>query len=390
VTRAAHVLIPGDLEIRTGGYGYDRRIIAGLRNSGWRVDVHRLDDSFPTPTSAARAHVAQVLANIPDHAAVLIDGLALGALPSEVEHEAGRLTIVGLVHHPLAEETGIDPALAARLKISETRALAAVRSVVVTSRTTAAKLGEYGVAAGRITVIEPGTDPAPLARGSIAASEPSSQNRQRSALSPEPSALSAEPSALSPEPSAVSPQPSVIALLCVATLTPRKGYEMLMSALAATGARNWHLTCAGSLDRDAETVSRVRALVRDNGFEKQVSFVGDLDAAAVAVQYDCADVFVLPTLYEGYGMVVAEALARGLPIVSTSTGAIRDLVGTEAGIVVPPGDLPAFTDALSRVLSDAELRTRLAAGARAARQRLPTWDQSAASMAQVLEAAARG
>jgi glycosyltransferase involved in cell wall biosynthesis len=367
--RAVHVLIPGDLEIRTGGYGYDRRIIAGLRDAGWRVEVHRLDDSFPTPTPGARAHTVQVLADIPDNAIVLIDGLALGALPSEVEPEAGRLTIVGLVHHPLAEENGIDPALAARLKISETRALAAVRSVVVTSRTTAVKLDEYGVAATRITVIEPGTDPAPLARGSI---------------------MAADPSSITHEPSAISHQPSDVALLCVATLTPRKGYEVLMSALAATGARNWHLTCAGSLDRDAGTVSRVRALVRENGFENRVSFVGDLDAAAVAVQYDRADVFVLPTLYEGYGMVVAEALARGLPIVSTSTGAIRDLVGTDAGVVVPPGDLPAFTDALSRVLGDADLRARLAAGARAARQRLPTWEQSAASMAQVLEDAARG
>jgi glycosyltransferase involved in cell wall biosynthesis len=355
-----HVVIPGDLQIRTGGYGYDRRIIAGLRDRGWRVDVHGLDDSFPTPTSAAREHASRVLADIADGATVLVDGLALGALPSEVEHEAGRLKIVALVHHPLAEETGIDPALAVRLKISETCALAAVRSVVVTSPNTAVRLGEYGVASDRITVIEPGTDPAPLSRGSAIA---------RSAA-------------------AIGVQPSEVALLCVATLTPRKGYEVLMSALAATPARNWRLTCAGSLDRDAGTVSRVFAQVRDNGFEDRVSFVGDLDAAAVAVQYDWADVFVLPTLYEGYGMVVAEALARGLPIVSTSTGAIRDLVGTEAGIVVAPGDLPAFTDALSRVIGDADLRARLAAGARAVRQRLPTWDQSAASMARVLEAAA--
>jgi glycosyltransferase involved in cell wall biosynthesis len=175
----------------------------------------------------------------------------------------------------------------------------------------------------------------------------------------------------------------------VATLTPRKGYELLMSALAAIPPHDWRLTCAGSLDRDAPTVARVLEQVRDNGFENRISFVGDLDAAAVAVQYDRADVFVLPTLYEGYGMVVAEALARGLPVVSTATGAILDLVGSDAGIVVPPGDLPAFTDALSRVIADPGLRARLADGARRVRQRLPTWDASAGAMAQALKSAAR-
>lgn len=405
------VVVPGDLEMRTGGYGYDRRIIAGLRGRGWSVDVRRLNDSFPTPTPAARAHAAQVLADIPDGSAVLVDGLALGALPVEVEREAARLKIVALVHHPLAAETGIDPAVAAALESSERRALAAVRSVVVTSRATAARLTEYGVPLDRISVVEPGTDPAPLARGSAVSSRRSARRY--------------DPLAIAHQPSAIIHQPCEVALLCVATLTPRKGYELLLRALAAVPHRNWRLTCAGSLDRDRPTVARVRAQLRDSGLEDRVSLVGDLDAAAVAAQYDRADVFVLPTLYEGYGMAVAEALARGLPVISTATGAIADLVlvprnggvrlrasaprlvdGASArpgrsaereggqpdrcaGIVVPPGDLAAFTDALSRVIGDADLRARLAEGARRVREHLPTWDASAASMAQALEQVAQ-
>jgi glycosyltransferase involved in cell wall biosynthesis len=349
--RRLYVLVPGDLDTRTGGYGYDRRMIAGLRDRGWHVDVKRLDDSFPEPTSAARAEAAQVLAAIPDGSAVLVDGLALGALPEEIERAASRVTIVALVHHPLAAETGIAPALAAALEASERRALAAVRFVVVTSRATAGRLAEYGVAPHRIAVVEPGTDPAPLARGS-----------------------------------AVGPQRSTVALLCVATLTPRKGYELLLSALAAVPERNWRLTCAGSLERDEATVSRVRSLLRQHGLEDRVSLVGDLDAGALARQYDRADIFVLPTLYEGFGMAVAEALARGLPVVSSDTGAIRDLVGEQAGFVIPPGDLPALTDALSRVIADRALRACLAEGARRVRDRLPTWDAAAAAMSQALEA----
>jgi glycosyltransferase involved in cell wall biosynthesis len=358
---ALYVVIPGDLDTRTGGYGYDRRIIAGLRGREWSVSVLRLDDSFPFPSPAARAQAVDVLARVPSGSTVLVDGLALGALPAEVEREAVRLRIVALVHHPLAAETGLDPALAAALETSERRALAFARSVVVTSRATAVRLADYGVSADRITVVEPGTDPAPLARGS----------------------------AIDHEPSAISHQPSEVALLCVATLTPRKGYELLLTALAAIPQRNWRLTCAGSLDRDPATVDRVRALLRDNGLQDRVELAGDMDASELAVQYDRADLFVLPTLYEGYGMAVAEALARGLPVISTATGAIENLV-RDAGIVVPPGDLPALTDALSRVVGDANLRSRLAANARQVRERLPTWDAGAAAMAVALEAVAGG
>jgi glycosyltransferase involved in cell wall biosynthesis len=375
---SVYVLVPGDLDTRTGGYGYDRRIIAGLRDRGWTVNVLRLDDSFPTPTPAGRSHAAQVFAAIPDGSTVLVDGLALGALPEPVEHEASRVTIVALVHHPLAAETGIDRALAAALEVSERRALAAVRSVVVTSHATATRLVDYGVTADRITVVEPGTDPAPIARGST---------------------LSRERSAIDHEPSAISPEPSEIALLCVATLTPRKGYELLIRALASIPQRNWRLTCAGSLDRDPLTVAQVRTQLRDAGLEDRVSLVGDLDQGALAEEYDRADLFVLPTLYEGYGMAVAEALARGLPVISTATGAIADLVlGTgsarlqsdhAAGVVVPPGDLPAFADALARVIGDPRLRATLTANARGRRGRLSGWDAAAAAMAKALERGGR-
>jgi glycosyltransferase involved in cell wall biosynthesis len=292
---------------------------------------------------------------------VLVDGLALGALPEEVEREAARLRIVALVHHPLAAETGIDPAAAAILEISETRALAAARAVVVTSHATAARLAGDGVAADRITVVEPGTDAAPLSRGS----------------------------GTSHQPSAVSHQPSEVTLLCVATLTPRKGHALLLSALASIPRRDWRLACAGSASRDPATVARLRAQIRDLDLEDRVTLLGDLDQPALAAQYDRADLFVLATLYEGYGMAVAEALARGLPVISTATGAIQDLVGN-AGIIVSPGALPALTAALSSAIGDPTLRATLRANAGCRRGRLPTWDAAVAAMARTLESRSAG
>jgi glycosyltransferase involved in cell wall biosynthesis len=382
------VIVPGDLETRTGGYGYDRRMISGLRAIGWKVRLVRLDATFPCPTAAARVEAAAALTAIPDGEVTLIDGLALGALPEEAIAHGSRLPIVALVHHPLALETGLSPDEAATLEASERRALTAARHVVVTSRATAATLVRFDVDPERITPIEPGTDPAPLARihrehpGGEASPDvgPRFQRGRGRDVDPQRVDLHHDLTA----PAAERPGADALNLLCVATLTPRKGYDVLLDALASVAFDNWTLRCAGSADRDEQTTARVRARLADPRLGNRVELVGDLAPDALGAEYDRADVFVLATLYEGYGMAVAEALARGLPVVSTATGAIADLVGADAGVVVAPGNRAAFAEALMRVLGDRDFRARLAAGARCVRDRLPTWDDAAARMADVL------
>jgi glycosyltransferase involved in cell wall biosynthesis len=339
-------IVPGRLDTRTGGYAYDRRIVAGLRARGWSVDVRELDGSFPHPSSGALTQAACVLAAIPDGATVIVDGLALGAMPVEAEREASRLRIVALIHLLLADEIGISREAATRFEASERRALGAASMVIVTGAGTAAALASYGIAPNLIAVVEPGTDRAPLAHGS---------------------------------------RGGPLQLLCVGTLNAGKGHDVLFRALAAIPHREWHLTCAGSLERDPGTVKRLRDMLRAEGLDARVSLVGDLEGAALTSCYDQADLFVLATRHETYGMAVAEALAHGLPVVGTATGAIPELVGDEAGLIVPPGDRAAFTSALSRVLCDAHLRSRLAEGARRVRDRLPTWDDAVTKMAAVLE-----
>jgi glycosyltransferase involved in cell wall biosynthesis len=339
-------VVPGSIDTRTGGYGYDRAIVAGLERRGWTVRVHEIPGSFPWCSAASRQSAAAILAALADGTAVVLDGLALGALPDEAAREAARLRLIALVHHPLADETGLSADQRARLEASERRALQAVRHVVVTSARTADTLDRYGVAPASITVIEPGTEPAPQSRGS---------------------------------------RGGTVELLCVATLVPRKGHDVLVRALAAMSGTPWHLTCVGGLDRDEAWVAALRAQVAAAGLETRIAFVGELDQTPLEASYDAADVFVLPTWYEGYGMAVAEALARGLPVVSTATGAIADLVGSDAGVLVPPGDAAALTAALSAVVTDATLRARLAGGALRVRARLPSWDDAAGRMARTIE-----
>jgi glycosyltransferase involved in cell wall biosynthesis len=341
------LVLPGDPNTRTGGYAYDRRIGAGLRELGWSVRVHALASSFPAPDRAALADAAAQFARLPDGALVLVDGLAFGALPDVAAHEAERLRLVALVHHPLALESGLDVATRARLRVSETAALAHARAVIATSERTARDLAGWGVARERIAVVEPGTDRAPLARGSASAT---------------------------------------VRMLCVATLTPRKGHDVLLDALASLTAHAWRLDCVGSADRSAPTAARLRAQAAGLGLDERIDWRGELPDEALAAAFDAADLFVLPARHEGYGMAVAEALARGLPVVATRTGAASELVGDDAGLLVPPDDVVALTAALDRMLADRATRARLAAGAVRARERLPTWPAACVALDRALRA----
>lgn len=343
-------VVPGDLSSVTGGYGYDRQMIAGLSQAGRPVDVVALDDGFPWPGAATLDRAAQQMADIPDGTLVIVDGLAFGAMPGVAEQHAARLRWVALVHHPLALETGLTPQQGGRLFDSERRALATARGVIVTGAATARELTRYGVATERIRVVTPGTDPAPLSAGSAA-----------------------------------DPQRPGMSFLCVATLTPRKGHTVLIEALRALQDRAWTLHCVGSATRDANAANALRAAIVECGLGDRVRLHGEVPAGVLQSMYGQADAFVLPSYFEGYGMALAEALAHGLPIVSTMAGSIPDTVPREAGVLVPAGDAAALRAALAALLDEPALRIRLAAGARAARAVLPTWPQAVARFASALE-----
>ncbi|HEY4341088.1 MAG TPA: glycosyltransferase family 4 protein [Steroidobacteraceae bacterium] len=346
--RSLQFVVPGDLQTPTGGYVYDRRMIAGLRTLGWRVTIHSLDESFPRPTAAALDSAQEIFAQLPDQALVLVDGLALGAMPHIVHSHAKRLRLLALIHHPLAAESGLAPEAALDLARSEHLALQAMRHVLVTSRATQRALLAYDVAAQRVSVVEPGTDAAPLAP------------RRRG---------------------------EILNLLCVATLTPRKGHDLLFEALAPLPP-HWHLICAGSMTRSPDTVAALRQQLRRLNLGPRVVLAGEVSGAALAQLFAEADLFVLPTRFEGYGMAVAEALAHGLPVISTRVGAIPELVGRHAGLLVATEDVGMLRAALDRVLSEPDLLNALAGGAEAVRTRLPRWPDSCAAMSQVLDSAA--
>lgn len=342
--------VPGDLATPTGGYAYDRRMMTELGELGWQIDLLDLGEGFPWPDEAARATAQSRLLAMPAGRSIVVDGLALGVLPETASQLAGRNPLLALVHHPLALEWGLSVKQADALRASERAALAAVQGVVVTSAATARLVAsDYGVPAERIVVARPGSDPALMSQGS---------------------------------------QDGVVRLLSVGAIVPRKGFDVLISALATLTDLSWRLTIAGDRTRDRNAAARLDADIARHALGDRIAAPGAVSPQRLAALYAEADVFVLASHFEGYGMAYAEAVAHGLPVIGTSAGAIPDTVPPDAGLLVDPGDSFALAKALRRVIGDAGLRRRLASAARAAAPQLPTWRHSAEIFARALEALA--
>ena len=329
--------IPGAIETRTGGYTYDRRLIAGLRARG--IVVHHLlwPSGFPAPAPADLAAAARSLSAQPDGRIVIVDGLAYGAMPDLAEAEGRRLRLVALVHHPLALETGAPPGLMA----SERRALRQATAVIATSEATAETLRrDYDVAPELLVVAPPGSDTAPPAarRGSH--------------------------------------------ILSLGSVTPRKGHDVLVEALRRIADLPWRCTIAGSLERSHGTATALRAQIAAAGLGGRITLAGEVEDTCML--YADADLFVLASRHEGFGMAYAEALMRGLPVIGTTAGAIPSVVPPEAGALVPPDDPAALAIAMARLLTDPAARDRASAAALQAAARLPRWDDTVSAVVALL------
>ncbi|KPF44597.1 glycosyltransferase family 4 protein [Rhizobium sp. G187] len=344
MTRSLVFAYPGDLTLKTGGYGYDRAVVAGLKSLGWDVQLLALGDGFPAPSTDTRRDAEARLSALSDGALVLIDGLAFGVLDDWAMRERSRLKIVALVHHPLALETGLSPTDQERLTNSERRALSATRHVIVTSQMTAREVADrFEIAAERITTAIPGT-----ARGL---------------------------------PSTASGQPPHI--VSIGTLTRRKGHDVLVSALKKIEDLDWTASIIGSRRLDPEISRQIEAQIATLGLADRIALCGEVDDTATALAG--ADIFALASRYEGYGMVFAEALTQGLPIVACHAGAVPEVVPADAGILVPVDDPSAFAAALRRLLTDEPGRAARAEASARAGSALPRWDDTSRTISNALE-----
>jgi len=342
--------VPGSIDQPTGGYTYDRRVVAGLRGLGCEVDIIDLGEGFPYPEAGIRNGALERFRAVPPGRPIVIDGLALGVLPEAAKALAATHPVVALVHHPLALEAGISPAAAAAFAASERAALAAVRHVIVTSPSTRRVLvADYAVAGSAITVALPGND--------------------RMAME-------------------ARPRRETIALLAVGSVVPRKGYDVLIDALSAIADLDWRLVIAGDRTRDRTTADAIEAQIATRGLSARVRMLGAVGEEALDALHREADLFVLASRHEGYGMAFTAAISHGLPVVGTRAGAIPETVVPGAGILVTPDDVAGLAAALRLMIADPCARENHGAAARAAAVQLPDWDTTARVFLRVLTALA--
>ncbi|WP_299083745.1 glycosyltransferase family 4 protein [uncultured Ruegeria sp.] len=334
--------IPGDKDRRTGGFIYEARVLHELNEMGCSIAHLRLPDSFPDPTTADMAAALDALCAVPSDQPIILDGLVFGAIDPDGLAEV-QAPIIAMIHHPLGLETGLPKARSAFLLQNEAAALRHADHVVVPSSETARILcHDFGAEAHRITIAPPGFD-RPVV------------NRQ----------LSDPPLVLS-----------------VGLLAPRKGHDVLLDALGHLEALPWQAEIVGKThdwDYAAALFKQARAL----NIDARVTFTGELDENALTARFNAASVFVLATRYEGYGMVLSEAMMYGLPIVSCRVGAVPTTVG-KAGILVAPDDPGGLADALQRVIQNTREAQRLSRLSLQRSSTLPQWRDTAHEFSTII------
>ena len=352
--RVVHVVVPDNIDDQaqpSGGNVYDRRVCDGLVKLGWSVHEHQVSGRWPEPSRGDRRALARRVEGIPDRSTVLVDGLIASSVPDVLVPESRRLRLVPLVHQPLGErsndgESGVNE--------RERAVLAAATDVITTSEWTRDRLVHlYDLALDRVYVAEPAVDEGQITQGSSSGSR----------------------------------------LLCVGAVIPDKGFDVLLSALSTLTDLTWNCVCVGSLERDRPYVNQLHQFMDAHELPARVRFSGPLTGPELDRAYANADLLVSASRSETYGMVVAEALARGLPVVAADVGGLTEALGCDAngdrpGILVHPRDPTALAKALRDWLNRPELRAVLRRRARQRRTSLKGWQTTSAAVARVLAGSA--
>jgi glycosyltransferase involved in cell wall biosynthesis len=332
-----HFLIPGDIDILTSCHIYDKRIIEGLRKKGHIVTVHRLADDFPFPSEKSVKQCSLIAASIPKGEYVVVDSQAFGAIFSVMKELYNRNLIVGLIHLPLSVDPNYSAYQRTMITSQEMETFRLATKFIASSEYTLEVLQNLGIENQKINLIIPGLEDFP----------------QKKKYPEKP-----------------------LELLCIANMCRNKDHAILVRALAALRDKDWVLHCYGVLDLDREYLSDFQSMIRRNRLQDKILVHGTISGKELSDAYLNSDLFVHPSDFETYGMVLAEALGHGVPVVASTGGGICKTVPSKMGQFFKPGDSYGLESILEELLENSEVYRKLCVQAATYKETAQSWEES--------------
>ena len=341
-----HFLIPEDINLLKGNYVYNKRIAEGLKAIGHQVIIQQLPDDFPFPSDTSLQQCRQIMGAIPQAEPVIIDNLVFGVIPDILKDFYLQKPIVALVHITLSADPNLTAYQREMVLSLEKKAQKYAKKFIVSSSYTANLLTAAGIEKNQINVIIPGVDNYPQKK--IYPGKPSK-------------------------------------LLSIANFTRNKGYMTLMKALTALKNKDWELHCYGNLNFDKEYVDELQMIIRRNGLKEKVWLHGPVSGKELSDVYLNADLFIHASNFETYGMAVAEALAHGIPVITSTGGGICETVPVKMGQFFNPGDVYVLQTIIEELLENPQLYKTLYTEASTYHNQVHTWQKSLESFELTLK-----
>jgi glycosyltransferase involved in cell wall biosynthesis len=340
-----HFLIPGDINQLTGGYIYNRKMIEGLVSKGHEVEVHNPGSDFPFPGKESLGNCRRIFSSIGRGEPIVIDSLALGPCEKIIVQFAGNNPMVGLIHLPLFMNPSFTQIEKSVFKAQESRAYKKMRFLIAVSMHTRQLIHECGIDNSSIFVVHPQAE----------------------------------------SPTRKTFYPSLPHnLLCIANYTRNKGHSTLITALAGLKSFDWVLSCYGDQTMEIEYALKLIKEVKELGLDDRISLNGPLQHQSLTEIYLQADLFILPSEYESYPMVLVESLVHGIPVIAAEAGGIPELVPDGTGYFFEPGNAGSLEKVIQKLLTQVDLYKSMSRKAAVSYTFFRPWKQSIDRFEQIL------
>lgn len=329
-----YLLFTGEYYSISGGYIYNRKLVENLKTFGVEVKLVQLSEKQVSDSPGTTENLELILSKIPTGSILLIDSLAFGSNHTLWKKYYHSQILVPLIHLPLF--LNIDFSSDFMIKEKELEALSFARHIIVTSSFTKLALEKEGVSVSKISVIIPGVEVL--------------TKKKHYPFFPR-------------------------QFLCVSNINRYKNQLLLLTVLTRLKHFDWILHLVGSTRTDPDYFYTILSFISANELDKKVVIHGELSGDRLFEKYSQSDLFLFPSTFETYGMVIAEALNSGVPVFAYDSEGVRLSFGDHP--VHFFNDEKSLYELLLKVMKDRDFYPSLSRNIFNKENQFPTWEMVA-------------